>query len=149
MRTGPGAHAAGAFFILTAGALVGLGSASLVRAQVRLLSTQPPPAAQPAKPAEPVDTPGPSQVFPDGGFPDTPPAPEGGIPAPAVRPGPGLPHPELQPPSTDYAPPGVYPREQQEGPGVPEFYEPYSDPLPEYYYRPAYYDTAGVGARPL
>jgi hypothetical protein len=32
---------------------------------------------------------------------------------------------------------------------VPEFYHPVSDSLPDYYYRPAYYDTPGIGARPL
>jgi hypothetical protein len=32
---------------------------------------------------------------------------------------------------------------------VPEFYEPSSLSLPEYYYRPSYYSTPGIGARPL
>jgi hypothetical protein len=32
---------------------------------------------------------------------------------------------------------------------VPEFYHPITDPLPAYYYRPSYYDTPGIGARPL
>jgi hypothetical protein len=144
MRTGQGSCATGVFFLLAAGVLLGPAGASRARAQVRLL---PPP--QPVKPADPLETPAPSQVFPDGGFPAIPPAPEGGIPASPAPPGPGLPHPELQPASSDYAPPGAFPREQQEGPGVPEFYHPISDPLPPYYYRPAYYDTPGIGARPL
>jgi hypothetical protein len=134
------------FLPLAVGLLVGLGSASPARAQVKLISPQPAPAAQLA---DPVEIPSPSQVFPDGGFPATPPAPEGNIPAPAVTPGPGLPHPELQPPTSDYAPPGVFPRDPQEAPGVPQFYRPTSAPLPDYYYRPSYYDTPGIGARPL
>jgi hypothetical protein len=87
-------------------------------------------------------------VFPDGGFPTTPAGPEGYIPAAAATLGPaGLPpHPELQPPSSDYAPAGTFPRPPQE---IPEYYHPTSDPLPPYYYEPAYYDTPGIGARPL
>jgi hypothetical protein len=32
---------------------------------------------------------------------------------------------------------------------VPEFYHPITDPAPPYYYRPSYYATPGIGARPL
>jgi hypothetical protein len=94
-----------------------------------------------------VEAPAPSQVFPEGGFPATPPAPEGGIPASASQLGPGLPHPELQPPISDYGLPGAYPRDQQEGPGVAEFFHPTSSPLPDYFYRPAYYERPVVSPR--
>jgi hypothetical protein len=135
-------RAVGLCFRLAAGFLVGLGGANLAWAQS-------PPVAPPAQPADPVETPGPFKVFPEGGFPTIPSLTEGGIPATTAKPGPGLPHPELQPPSSDYGPSGLFPREPQEGPGVPEFYHPASDPLPDYYYRPSYYDTPGIGARPL
>jgi hypothetical protein len=90
-------------------------------------------------------------VFPDGWFPTPTPATEGGIPRTAIEPGPGFLHPEIHPPITEYSPPAVFPRETDEGqaPGVPEFFHPSSDPMPEYYYRPGYYDTPGIGARPL
>jgi hypothetical protein len=110
---------------------------------------QPALAAQLAKPADPVETPTPSLVFPDGGFPPLRYTPEGGIPASAPRPGPGHPHFELQPLDTDYPPYGLYPRDVQPPPPEPEFFFPTSAPLPEYYYRPDYYDTPGIGARPL
>jgi hypothetical protein len=66
-----------------------------------------------------------------------------------MKQGPNLSHAELHSPVSDYGPSGYQPREAQEGPGVPEFYEPRSVPMPEYYYRPSYYDTPGIGARPL
>src|SRR5262249_56726840 len=100
-------------------------------------------------PVSSADPPSPSQVFPDGGFPPSPPAPEGGIPAPTAKPGRGILYPPGKLPPAEYAPPGLEPREMQEGPGVPEFYRPISEPLPPYYYRPSYYDTPGIGARPL
>jgi hypothetical protein len=62
---------------------------------------------------------------------------------------PRIPHPELHAPTTNYGIPGFYPRGPQEGPGEPEFYHPTSDPLPAYYYEASYYDTPGIGARPL
>lgn len=146
MQISSGARLAGVFSRLAAAVLVGLGVATPSWAQ-----GQPPPAppAQPAKPPDLIETPGPSLVFPDGGFPSGPPAPEGDIPATAIRPGPGTLYPGLQAPTSDYAPPGFYPRGFQEPPGVPEFYRPISAPLPDYYYQPSYYDTPGIGARPL
>jgi hypothetical protein len=57
-----------------------------------------------------------------------------------------------QPPTADYAPPGYKPRDVQEAPGTPELqpeYRPKSEPLPDYYYQPSYYDTPGIGARAL
>lgn len=100
---------------------------------------QPAPSAQPASSIPEVVS-SPSRVFPEGGFPSYPAAPEGNIP-PGVKPIPGLLPPALQPASSDYAPSGLYPREQQEGPGAPEFYRPSSDPLPPYYYDPSYYEA--------
>jgi hypothetical protein len=59
--------------------------------------------------------------------------------------------PEIHSPISDYGPAGYQPREGEEGQaaGVPEFYRPTTAPLPDYYYRPGYYDTPGIGARPL
>jgi hypothetical protein len=88
-------------------------------------------------------------VFPDGGFPSTPPAPEGGIPASTAKSSQAATNAEVQPPKADYAPFGLTPREAQEGPGVLEFFHPLSEPLPDYYFQPAYYDTPGIGARAL
>jgi hypothetical protein len=90
-----------------------------------------------------------SQVFPDGGFPATPPAPEGDIPAPSAKPGPSPAYRVLQPLTSDDGPPAAEPRGIQEPPGVPEFYRPSSDPLPPYYYRPAYYEQPVTGPRTL
>jgi hypothetical protein len=131
---------AGEFFRLAGVILLGLGCTNLGWAQAQL---QVPQVAQPAQspiPAMAAQSPASSQVFPDGGFPATPRAPEGGFPAPAAQ---------LLAPKADYAPPGLQPREMQEGPGVPEFYRPIEAPLPDYYYQPSYYDSPGIGARPL
>jgi hypothetical protein len=98
------------------------------------------PAAQPAKPADLLESPGPSRVFPDGGFPTTPPAPEGGIPASAAKPGLALPYLGFQGPVGDYGPPGYEPRGVQQPPGVPEFYRPPPVRLPDYVYQAAYYE---------
>src|SRR5262249_19074020 len=100
----------------------------------------PPPPAIPSEPAAP------SQVFPDGGFPTSPPAPRRGMPAAPTGPGAGAANAE-PPPKGDYAPPGLYPRESQQPPGVGEFFRRMSAPLPDYVYQPAYYDTPGIGAR--
>jgi DcaP outer membrane protein len=96
-------------------------------------------------------TDGPSQVFPEGGFPNYPPAPEGGIsPSPdAPQPGPWISSTTQQPPSADYAPPGLQPRDVQDAPGTPEFKGVFANPLPDYYYQPSYYNQPGIGARPL
>jgi hypothetical protein len=134
---------------LAAGALVALGGATWAGAQAQLQAPQPTPAVPPGAPAIPAKAPMPSQAFPDGEFPTLPPAPEGGIPASAAKAGPATADPALHPSDTDYGPAGYPGREAQEGPGTPEFYHPTSDPLPDYFYRPAYYDTPGIGARPL
>src|SRR5262249_26586097 len=123
---------------LAAWACVALCAANCVWAQ-----EQPAPRVIPPKAAEP------SQVFPDGGFPSTPPAPEGGIPATTAKSRQAATNAEVQPPKADYAPAGLTPREAQEGPGVAQFFHPISDPLPDSYFQPAYYDTPGIGARPL
>jgi hypothetical protein len=106
-------------------------------------------AAPTAKPTDPVETPTPSQVFPDGGFPPTLPAPEGGIPRPVAPPYPPPYPPYLlpSPPSADYGPPGYEPRGIQQPPGVPEFYRPAAVPLPDYFYQPAYYEQPVVSPR--
>lgn len=85
-----------------------------------------------------------SQVFPEGGFPETRPAPEGGIPL-VEKPDQGALHPARLLPPADYAPPGRYPREPQEGPG--DYYRPISEPLPPYFYRPSFYERPVVSPR--
>src|SRR5262249_1662997 len=149
MRMRTGARSVRGFFRLTAAVLLVLGGANAAWPQGQLPPPQSPPAATLGPPTFPVDPPSSSQVFPEGGFPTSPAAPEGGIPAPTARPGPGPVYPRPRPPAAEYAPPGLEAREVQEAPGVPEFYRPVSDPLPAYYYRPSYYDTPGIGARPL
>jgi len=52
----------------------------------------------------------------------------------------------------DYAPEGFAPRGFQDAPGVPEFepaYTPRYPALPSYFYQRQYYETTGVGARPI
>jgi hypothetical protein len=88
-------------------------------------------------------------VFPDGEFPSYPSAPDGDIPAAPYKPAPVVPHPEIHSPTSDYSPPGTYPRGIQEPPGVPEFYTPPSAPLPAYYYQPSYYEQPVTGPRTL
>src|SRR5687767_2252343 len=80
MRTRLRVRLAGGFLRLVAGALTGLGGATLAWAQ-----TQPPPApaARPARLVDVIETPGRSQVFPDGGFASTWMARQ---PAPAAQP---------------------------------------------------------------
>src|SRR5262249_7590313 len=156
MRMRNGGRSVGVFFRLAAAALLVLAGANTGRAQ-----PPPPPAPPPpAPPATPAERPSPSQAFPDGWLPSGPaapeagippgaPAPEGGIPTTAAKPGPVDVHPEVHAPSSAYGVPGLTPRQPQGGPGEPEFYHPVSDPMPDYYYRPGYYDTPGIGARPL
>jgi hypothetical protein len=131
------------FFQLAAVAMIGFGSANAVWAQ-DAPAPQPTPAAQPAIPADP---PSPSQVFPEGGFPSTPPAPEGGIPATPAKPGQGVLSPAVHSPISEYG--GLEQRPFQDAPGVPEFYRPTETALPDYYYKPSYYAQSGIGARPL
>jgi hypothetical protein len=111
----------------------------------------PPPAltAQSPKSADPVETPPASRVFPDGGFPITKAAPDGDIPVSPAKTPPLPDHPEVHSPISEYGPAGYRPREPGEAPGVDEFYHPVTAPLPDYYYRPGYYDTPGIGARAL
>jgi hypothetical protein len=147
MQMKPGNRPTGLILQLAAAAVVALGSASAARAQAPAPSPKSAPAAQPAQPADLVESPSPSQVFPEGGFPTTPPSSEGGIPATAAKPGLATPHPELHSPISDYGPSGYEPREQQQAPGVPEFYRPFTGPLPAYFYRPAYYEQPVVSPR--
>jgi hypothetical protein len=100
---------------------------------------------QPANPPIPAETPAASRVFPDGGFPATAPDPEGGIPATGATQW-GL-YPPLKPPAADYAPPGYEPRGVQQPPGVAQFFRPYTAPLPDYFYQPAYYEQPVVSPR--
>src|SRR5262245_51922464 len=120
MRKRTGARWARAFFGLATAVLVGVAAAGPARAQ----PPGPTPIAQSAKPADPVETPAPTKVFPEGGFPD---APEGGIPPAPPKPvPPGPPAPALPP--ADYAPPGRYPRDYQDAPGAEELYRPVPPP---------------------
>jgi hypothetical protein len=105
------------------------------------------PAAQPARPVIPSELASPSLVFPDGGFPSSPPAPEGGIPAAAAAPGLAPPYIGEQLPLVDYAPPGYEPRGIQQPPAVPEFFRPKAVPLPDYFYQPAYYEQPVTSPR--
>jgi hypothetical protein len=145
--------------------LVGLGASSPALVQAQPQSPQPPPVARLAPPVTQAEASGPSKVFPDGGFPTSsqapeggisniPPAPEGGIPAAPGKQQRATLYPGAQPPPAAYAPAGYRPRETDEGqaPGVPEYEPEYrlpSEPMPAYYYQPSYYDTPGIGARPL
>lgn len=135
-----------AFLRRTAGVLVCLAVVSSVRAQAPEPAPPPAPVAPSAAPASSYESSRPSQVFPEGGFPDTYLTPEGAIPPTPKPPAPGG-YPVLQPASSDYPPGGYYRREQQDGPGVPEFYRPSVVPLPPYYYRPDYYERPVIGPR--
>jgi hypothetical protein len=141
-----GDHLGGLFFRLGILALVGFGSANPAWAQPA--PTSPPvPAAQPPSPPILAETTSPSKVFPDGGFPAIADAPEGGIPPGTVKPRTVTQLPSWPPvPRTE---PVVYPPGGQQPPGASEFYYPVSTPLPPYYYQTSYYDTPGIGARPL
>lgn len=103
-------------------------------------------AGKNSKPADPIEKPERSVVFPDGGFPIGPSATDGGIPAVISRPSTGY-DPALQSPISDYAPYGMFPRDLQDGPGVPEFYRQYSAVLPSYFYEPSYYERPIVSPR--
>src|SRR5262249_44781562 len=72
-------------------------------------------------------------------------APSAGTP-PTAPTSPGA---EPPPPNADYTPPGLYPRDSQQAPGVGQFFRWASAPLPDYVYQPAYYQTPGIGARAL
>jgi hypothetical protein len=92
-----------------------------------------------------METASPSQVFPDGGFPVTPPAPEGAIPASIAEPGKGGMSPQVHSPISEYGGGGYEKRGIQEPPGVPEFYHPATSPLPDYVYRPDYIQNLVAG----
>src|SRR5262249_54560446 len=145
MRIRIGAALLGVVFQLAASSLTVVGGANQALAQ----APQPPPAAQPAIPPITTEPVTPPQLLPDGGFPAYVPAPAGNIPARAPWPPPGLLSPVLEPPISDYPPPGIYPGEPEHSPQWLEFFHPISPPLPDYYYLPSYYNTPGIGARPL
>src|SRR5215831_4085534 len=116
-------------------AAVALGSASPARVQAQPPPAQLPPTEQSAQPLIPANTPSPSQVFPDGGFPPGPAAPEAKNPAlppppvavvaPAIaNSAPTATNAAQQPPSPEFGPPGLTPRGPQEAPGVPELFRP-------------------------
>jgi hypothetical protein len=144
MRLGSGARAEG-LLPVTAMAMLLLGDVLSAWSQTPPSSPQIPPIVQTTKPADPIETPHSSQVFPDGGFPTTPHAPEGGIPANTATQ--ALPYVPPKPPMADYAPPGYEPRGIQQPPGVAEFFRPYYVPLPDYFFRPAYYEEPIVSPR--
>jgi hypothetical protein len=83
-------------------------------------------------------------VFPDGGFPITPPAPEGGIPPTGAKPIPGVVPPQIHSPISEYGPGGYLSPDTQEPPGAARFYHPTSPPLPAFYYEPSYYEQPVV-----
>jgi hypothetical protein len=161
----------GVIGLLTAGLVVRLGWAESALAQGQLsppprpvtlaapAASLPPATLPPAPPGTLVVSPplaipseppaAPSQVFPDGGFPTSPPAPKGGMPAAPTGPGAGAANAEPPLPKAGYAPPGLSPRDSQQAPGVGEFFRRVSAPMPGYVYQPAYYDTPGIGARAL
>lgn len=111
------------------------------RGQEELPPPQPVPSAQFRVP------PTPSRVFPEGDFPTEAHASEGGIPAASALSGPNLSPSEVHPPTADYAPPGYEPRGIQQPPGVSEIFRPAADPLPDYFYQPAYYEQLIVSPR--
>lgn len=96
------------------------------------------------KPNDPVEQPQPKEVFPEGGFPSFPKTSETDIPGGRARS--ELADPTLQPAISDYAPPGVFPRDDKDAPGAFE-YRPVTWPLPDYYYRFEYYATPVIGPR--
>src|SRR5262249_17622068 len=71
------------------------------------------------------------------------------IRAATTGPGAGAANAEPPLPEGGYAPPGLYPRDSRQPPGVGEFFRRVSVPMPDYVYQPAYYDTPGIGARAL
>ncbi len=99
-----------------------------------------------------------SLVFPDG-FPALPAA--SNPPPPAVAPTsapsaetaatpiyPLTPYPELHSPTTDYSTTGEHVNATEGSPGLFN-YPVFPSVLPDYYYRESYYDTYGLGARPI
>src|SRR5215471_10606180 len=109
MRMGNGARLRGVLFRLAGTVLIGLGGTNPAWTQAP--PPQPAPAPQPAQPASPAKKPSLSLVFPDGGFPESPPAPEGGIPPGTAKAGPNILASPLKPPAAGYAPPGYEPGE--------------------------------------
>lgn len=97
-------------------------------------------------------SPGASQVFPDG-FPKLLSTPGAERPAASaqpveVLPYPVTPYPELHAPDSDYGSTDNFVHPSDEAPGVFN-YSVFSSVFPDYYYRAEYYDTPGIGARPL
>jgi hypothetical protein len=114
------------------------------------LQELPPPQALPAvEEVAPATSPTASQVFP-GGFPEF---------ADSHAKSPGdrslesyVDSQALAPESTAYPPLSDDPTEVQRETGLGEYFTAYfaaSRSLPAYYYRPEYYNTSGIGARPL
>jgi DcaP outer membrane protein len=136
-------------FRLTASALVIFGSTQSLWAQIAAPSPQNASVAQLGRPTVLPDVSTASQVFPDGGFPDSKPGPAGGNPQPGPKAEPGPSPTPLPLPQLDEGPPGSESRGILETPTLPEFFHPTSDLLPSYFYLPAYYNTPGIGARAL
>ena len=111
--------------------------------------SQPPPQPEPVAPvpAIPQDAPQQSQVFPEGGFPEFPSRPEGGIPAATPKPGDSPLYPLLASPVSAYQRPGFYNRDFDVQDTPAGEYQPYSAPIPGYYYRPGYNFTAGFATQ--
>jgi len=147
-----GLHLAGMFFRLAISALVGLGSADLSVAQPASSSQSAPtvPSAPPAAPpVTPTGSHGPSPGFADLRVPDAPAAPERStLPTAPTSPAAGATYAQ-PPPNGASAPPGLYPRESQQPPGVGQLFRWAWAPLQDFVYQPAYYETPGIGARAL
>ena len=92
-----------------------------------------------------------SQVFPDGfpTLPATPSSPAANPPTPAVATTyPTTPYPELHSPTSDYGATGKPLSATEGSPGLFN-YPVFPSILPDYYYRESYYNTYGLGARPI
>jgi hypothetical protein len=133
---------------LPAGRCLRLGIVALIGLAGTVAWGQELPLPRPVPSAQPAQSGSPSQVFPEGGFALDHPANEGGIPVSTPWPATHIPHPELHAADSQY-PSGFERREQQDGPAVPEFYIPTSDPLPDYFYQPSYYERPVLSPRTL
>jgi hypothetical protein len=132
--------------------IIGLWCQSVVVAQIESMPLPPLPIAQPAESnTEPEEQTG-SMVFPDG-FPTFAPGTASEADGTDSRLAPESEYPELLPPTSDFAPYGYEPDDEDDVPGMPDYepeYVPPIAPLPDYFYEPEYYYAEGeIGPRPL
>jgi hypothetical protein len=131
-------------------ALVGLAAGAAAIAQVESIPLPPLPAAQQADSSPSATQTTESIVFPNG-FPTFEKDADADADEPDSKLAPESEYPELLPPTSDVAPYGYYPGDEDES-GVPEYrpeYIPLSAPLPDYFYEPEYYQQPGIGADPI